>query len=211
MIVTATIAGSAATVADSVRIVVNDHNASVPGDLIRAGRVLVALCSVNDAVRPAGKMGAILQTPTGNALAEIFRAMRAPLQYEPSTRKILVSRGHAYPTMRTLVAAAIVGSKQLTITTLSQEANRQLSETKSVRTLRVAPMLIAGTVYVPIRDISEALGAYVEWLPARKTVALRVLPPSDQELAAEAAALAKIKAMGLDAQQRLNNAAGNLK
>jgi hypothetical protein len=52
---------------------------------------------------------------------------------------------------------------------------------------------------------------FVEWLPSRKTVAIRVAPPSPQELAAEDAALAKIRALGQSARQTLDDAAKNLK
>ncbi len=44
------------------------------------------------------------------------------------------------------------------------------------RPLDVAPMLYHGIVLVPVRVISEGLGAYVQWLPARRVVVVRYIP-----------------------------------
>lgn len=49
------------------------------------------------------------------------------------------------------------------------------------RPLDVPPTIAGGVVVAPVRVISEALGAYVAWLPAKQTVAIRytpVVPPS---------------------------------
>ena len=47
------------------------------------------------------------------------------------------------------------------------------------RPLDVPPMLYRGVVVVPVRVISEAMGAYVQWIPERRVVVVRVLfaPP----------------------------------
>ncbi len=44
------------------------------------------------------------------------------------------------------------------------------------RPLDVPPMLYKGVVLVPVRVISEALGAYVLWLPNRRLVVVRYIP-----------------------------------
>lgn len=44
------------------------------------------------------------------------------------------------------------------------------------RSLDVPPILYKGSVLVPVRVISEALGAYVEWLPKRNVVVVRYIP-----------------------------------
>ncbi|MGI8737877.1 MAG: copper amine oxidase N-terminal domain-containing protein [Candidatus Eremiobacter antarcticus] len=44
------------------------------------------------------------------------------------------------------------------------------------RPLDVPPVMYRGIVLVPVRVISEALGAYVEWLPARHIVVIRYIP-----------------------------------
>ncbi len=43
------------------------------------------------------------------------------------------------------------------------------------RPLDVAPMVYRGTVVVPVRVISEAMGAYVQWIPERRVVVVRML------------------------------------
>jgi hypothetical protein len=43
------------------------------------------------------------------------------------------------------------------------------------RPLDVPPMMYRGTVVVPVRVISEAMGAYVQWIPERRVVVVRVL------------------------------------
>src|SRR5665213_2459582 len=47
------------------------------------------------------------------------------------------------------------------------------------RPLDVPPMLYKGIVLVPVRVISEGLGAYVQWVPSRRIVVVRyiALPP----------------------------------
>jgi hypothetical protein len=47
------------------------------------------------------------------------------------------------------------------------------------RPLDVPPMLYRGVVLVPVRVLSEALGAYVQWVPERRVVVVRyiALPP----------------------------------
>ena len=45
------------------------------------------------------------------------------------------------------------------------------------RPLDVAPTMYRGTVVVPVRVISEAMGAYVQWIPERRVVVVRMLAP----------------------------------
>ena len=46
------------------------------------------------------------------------------------------------------------------------------------RPLDVAPMMYKGTLMVPVRVISEGLGAYVEWEPSQHLCVVRYLPPT---------------------------------
>src|SRR5215472_15609694 len=46
------------------------------------------------------------------------------------------------------------------------------------RPLDVAPMMYKGTLMVPVRVISEGLGAYVEWEPSQRVCVVRYLPPT---------------------------------
>jgi hypothetical protein len=44
------------------------------------------------------------------------------------------------------------------------------------RPLDVPPMIYQGTVLVPVRVISEGMGAYVQWVPDRHIVVVRYIP-----------------------------------
>ncbi|GAC1584837.1 MAG: hypothetical protein NVS3B7_20030 [Candidatus Elarobacter sp.] len=44
------------------------------------------------------------------------------------------------------------------------------------RPLDVPPMMYHGIVLVPVRVLSEALGAYVQWVPSRRVVVVRYIP-----------------------------------
>lgn len=46
------------------------------------------------------------------------------------------------------------------------------------RPLDVPPMLYKGIVLVPVRVLSEALGAYVQWVPDQRVVVVRYIPPT---------------------------------
>ncbi|MDQ2865680.1 MAG: copper amine oxidase N-terminal domain-containing protein [Candidatus Eremiobacteraeota bacterium] len=46
------------------------------------------------------------------------------------------------------------------------------------RPLDVPPMMYQGHVLVPIRVISEGMGAYVQWVPDKQVVVVRYLPPT---------------------------------
>jgi hypothetical protein len=48
----------------------------------------------------------------------------------------------------------------------------------AARPLDVPPIMYEGVVLVPVRVLSEALGAYVEWVPARQLVVVRYIPPT---------------------------------
>jgi hypothetical protein len=45
------------------------------------------------------------------------------------------------------------------------------------RPLDVPPEIYKGSIVVPVRVISEALGAYVQWVPDKRVVVVRYLPP----------------------------------
>ncbi len=46
-----------------------------------------------------------------------------------------------------------------------------------MRPLDVPPQMYRGVVVVPVRILSEALGAYVEWSPGKRVVVIRYIPP----------------------------------
>lgn len=51
------------------------------------------------------------------------------------------------------------------------------------RPLDVPPIIYRGIVLVPVRVISEALGAYVQWVPGQRVVVVRYLPPTAAPIA----------------------------
>ena len=55
------------------------------------------------------------------------------------------------------------------------------------RPLDVPPEMYQGVVVVPVRVMSEALGAYVEWLPDRRICVVRFIPPTPVPTAAPTA------------------------
>ena len=46
------------------------------------------------------------------------------------------------------------------------------------RPLDVPPMMYKGVLLVPVRVISEALGAYVQWVPEQRVCVVRYIPPT---------------------------------
>jgi hypothetical protein len=46
------------------------------------------------------------------------------------------------------------------------------------RPLDVAPMMYKGTLMVPVRVVSEGLGAYVQWVPEQHLCVVRYVPPT---------------------------------
>ena len=92
-------------------------------------------------------------------LRGMFEQMGATVTYDAATKKITVARG------ANTVISVQIGSAQVVINGES-------------RPLDVPPMMYRGVLVVPVRVISEALGAYVEWLPDRRVVIIRYNPPT---------------------------------
>jgi hypothetical protein len=99
----------------------------------------------------------------------------------------LVKDGHLYVPLRSMfeqMGAAVSvagGGKTITASKSGTTVSVTLGKGDVVingesRPLDVPPILYKGSVLVPVRVISEALGAYVEWLPKRKVVVVRYLP-----------------------------------
>ncbi len=64
--------------------------------------------------------------------------------------------------------------------------SREVTINGETRPLDVPPMLYHGVVLVPVRVISEALGAYVQWIPDKRLVVVRYLaavPPTPAPMA----------------------------
>ena len=89
-------------------------------------------------------------------LRSMFEQMGATVSYDPATRTASVSK----PGSEVKVT---VGKPEVVINGES-------------RPLDVPPEIYQGTVLVPVRVISEGMGAYVQWVPEKKTVVVRYVP-----------------------------------
>ncbi len=91
-------------------------------------------------------------------LRSMFEQMGATVSYDPATRTVDVSKAGAD-------VKVTVGKPEVVIN----------GET---RPLDVPPILYHGIVLVPVRVISEGMGAYVLWVPDRHIVVVRYIPPT---------------------------------
>ena len=91
----------------------------------------------------------------------IFEALGAGVQYLPQTRQVVVTRGGPEVTLLLDENFAYVDGQQ--------------------RYLDYPPEVVDGTVMVPLRFVSQALGAYVNWDPLRRNVTVSTSVPSDKD------------------------------
>ena len=99
----------------------------------------------------------------------------------------LVKNGQMYVPLRSMferlgaTVSASPDGKTITVSNGSASVNVTLGSNEVVingekRPLDVPPMLYDGIVYVPVRVLSEAMGAYVLWIPERHVVVVRYVP-----------------------------------
>ena len=91
-------------------------------------------------------------------LRSMFEQMGATVSYAAGTKTVTVSKPGAE-------VKVTVGKPEVVINGES-------------RPLDVPPMIYKGTVLVPVRVISEGMGAYVQWVPDQHVVVVRYLPPT---------------------------------
>jgi hypothetical protein len=91
-------------------------------------------------------------------LRSMFEQMGASVSYDAASKTVTVSK----PGSEVKVT---VGQPEVVINGES-------------RPLDVPPILYQGTVLVPVRVISEGMGAYVQWVPDKQLVVVRYLPPT---------------------------------
>jgi hypothetical protein len=91
-------------------------------------------------------------------LRSMFEQMGATVSYDARTKTVTVSKAGAE-------VKVTVGKPEVVIN----------GET---RPLDVPPMIYKGVVLVPVRVISEGMGAYVQWVPDRHIVVVRYIPPT---------------------------------
>jgi hypothetical protein len=91
-------------------------------------------------------------------LRSMFEQMGATVSYDPGSKTATVSKAGAE-------VKVTVGKPEVVINGES-------------RPLDVPPIIYKGNVLVPIRVISEGMGAYVQWVPDRRLVVVRYIPPT---------------------------------
>jgi hypothetical protein len=91
-------------------------------------------------------------------LRSMFEQMGATVAYDPASKTVDVTKPGAD-------VKVTVGKPEVVIN----------GET---RPLDVPPEIYQGHVVVPVRVISEGMGAYVQWVPDRRVVVVRYLPPT---------------------------------
>jgi hypothetical protein len=91
-------------------------------------------------------------------LRSMFEQMGATVSYDAASKTATVSKPGAE-------VKVTVGKPEVVINGES-------------RPLDVPPMIYQGVVLVPVRVISEGMGAYVQWLPDQHVVVVRYLPPT---------------------------------
>jgi hypothetical protein len=91
-------------------------------------------------------------------LRSMFEQMGATVSYDAASKTVTVSKQGAE-------VKVTVGKPEVSINGES-------------RPLDVPPMLYHGIVLVPVRVISEGMGAYVQWVPDRHIVVVRYVPPT---------------------------------
>jgi hypothetical protein len=89
-------------------------------------------------------------------LRSMFEQMGATVSYDAASKTATVSKSGAE-------VKVMIGKPEVTI---NGEA----------RPLDVPPMIYQGHVLVPVRVISEGMGAYVQWVPDQHVVVVRYLP-----------------------------------
>ena len=99
------------------------------------------------------KNGAILVP-----LASMFQQMGGTSTYDPATHSVTAKKDGAE-------VQVTLGKNEVIINGES-------------RPLDVPPMMWKGNLLVPVRVISEALGAYVEWVPSQHVCVVRYIPPT---------------------------------
>jgi hypothetical protein len=91
-------------------------------------------------------------------LRSMFERMGATVTFDSATKTMVARRGETEISVTLGVAAVMINGES--------------------RPLDTAPMMYKSAFIVPVRVISEGLGAYVEWLPTRRIVVIRYLPPT---------------------------------
>ncbi|HVA27640.1 MAG TPA: stalk domain-containing protein [Candidatus Baltobacteraceae bacterium] len=146
-----------------------------------SGAMAVADPAANFGTPPSGQIPILYNDHTVYAKPDILKQGRV--------LAALVKDGQIYVPLRSMFeqmgAAVTVSADGNTYTVTRSDASASVTLGKNevvvngtTRPLDVPPILYHGVVLVPVRVLSEALGAYVEWVPSRQLVVVRYIPPS---------------------------------
>jgi len=91
-------------------------------------------------------------------LRSMFEQMGATVSYNARTKQVTVSKPGAEIKLTVGKKTAMINGEE--------------------RTLDVPPMIYNGSVLVPIRVVSETMNAYVQWVPEKRVVVVRYIPPT---------------------------------
>jgi hypothetical protein len=112
-----------------------------------------------DVLKQGRVLGALVRGSTIYIpLRSMFEQMGATVAYDPASKTATVSKAGAQ-------VQVTVGKPEVVINGES-------------RPLDVPPIVYHGVVLVPVRVISEGMGAYVQWVPDRRLVVVRYLVPT---------------------------------
>src|SRR5579871_4285090 len=89
-------------------------------------------------------------------LRSMFEQMGATVSYDAGSKTVTVSKAGAEVKVTVGKAEVIINGES--------------------RPLDVPPMIYQGVVVVPVRVISEGMGAYVQWVPDKRLVVVRYIP-----------------------------------
>lgn len=149
------------------------------GAALVAGLALPASAAPDFGAPPSGQYPIIFNdhtvyaTPDMLKRARVLAALVRNGQIYVPLRSMFEEMGatvSASPDGRTVTAEKTGASVSVTL------GKREVVINGETRPLDVPPMLFHGIVLVPVRVISEALGAYVLWVPDRRIVVVRYIP-----------------------------------
>ena len=142
-----------------------------------------AIADADFGTPPSGEVPILFNDHTVYATPDLLKRNRV-LAALVRGHQIYVPLRSMFEQMGATVSASADGK---TVTASKRDANVSVTLGKSEvvingesRPLDVPPMLYRGVVLVPVRVISEALGAYVQWVPEKRVVVVRYFatPPT---------------------------------
>jgi len=167
----------------------NTASASAAAPRLAAAALLALLLCGSGAAATAADFG----SPPSGEIPILYNDHTVYAKPDVLTRNrvlaALVKDGHIYVPLRSMfeeMGATVSASddgKTVTAVKSGVSVSVTLGKAEVVingesRPLDVPPMLYKGIVLVPVRVLSEALGAYVQWVQSRNIVVVRYIPPA---------------------------------